>query len=195
MNTLKTLVCSEFQLKGSKFLGFLIPYELFEEKLKELKISHHKATHFVYAYRILNQGQVHERFSDDGEPKGSSGMPILNVLRGENLINIGLIVVRYFGGILLGVGGLVRAYTKSVLLCVDLAKKTQVFIPFEFCKTINLECVYSLSGRLEYLAKKFKIEIKKKVFLQKSVEIELCGEIQSIEAFLIVYDQDLKFRS
>jgi len=77
-----------------------------------LKIEHPKARHIVYAYRELNEfNQIIENSSDDGEPKGSSGVPVLNVLRGEEFINVAILVVRYFGGIKLGIGGLVRAYT------------------------------------------------------------------------------------
>ena len=80
------------------------------------------------ATRHLNEfKQILESFDDDGEPKGSSGMPSLNVLRGENLIDIGVIVVRYFGGTLLGVGGLVRAYTNAIKDAIRFCKITRAF--------------------------------------------------------------------
>ena len=99
-----------FEAKGSRFLGFLVLVREFESVLKTLKATHLKAVHFVYAYReLLPNGQILERSSDDGEPKGSSGISVLNVLRGWEMIDCGVIVVRYFGGTLLGIGGLVRA--------------------------------------------------------------------------------------
>ena len=99
-----------FESKGSKFLSFLFPFAQFNESLSSLKEQHPKAVHFVSASRHYNEyGQILESFDDDKEPRGSSGTPSLNVLRGEELIEVGVVIVRYFGGTLLGVGGLVRA--------------------------------------------------------------------------------------
>ncbi|MDE5591355.1 MAG: YigZ family protein, partial [Helicobacter sp.] len=110
---LKTIQES-LEVKGSRFIAFLIPVEIFDDFLAKIRIHHPKAVHFVNASRALNlEGQIVESFSDDGEPKGTSGMPTLKVLRGYDLIECGLVNVRYFGGTLLGSGGLVRAYTQS----------------------------------------------------------------------------------
>ncbi|PAF44429.1 YigZ family protein [Helicobacter sp. 11S02596-1] len=195
MNTIAEILCSDFQSKGSRFLGFLIPRKLFDTTLKELKDSHPKAVHFVYAYRFVQGNQIDERFSDDNEPRGSAGMPVLNVLRGEDLVDVAMVVVRYFGGVLLGVGGLVRAYSKSVLLCVELGKKNGTIFPFEFCKSIVLECPYGLLGRVEYLAKQLAITLEKEDFLEKTIKIKLFGNLKNIDTFLGIYEQDLKFRS
>ena len=103
------------EIKKSKFIAYLVPYSLFKVTLENLKISQPKARHFVYAYRYLNEfNQIVENSSDDGEPKNTSGKPSLSVLQGQDIINSAVIVVRYFGGIKLGTGGLVRAYSKSV---------------------------------------------------------------------------------
>ena len=80
--------------------------------LEELKKQHKKATHICYAY-VYNKGEVSEKCSDDGEPNGTAGYPILQVIKKKNLNNILVVVVRYFGGIKLGAGGLMRAYTKA----------------------------------------------------------------------------------
>lgn len=195
MNTINTSFYSEITIKGSRFLAFLIPFDSFDEKLKELRATHLKAVHFVYAYRQMVANQINERFSDDGEPKGSSGIPVLNVLRGKNLINIAAIVVRYFGGTLLGVGGLVRAYTQSVLECVKNIEDLGAFIEYEPSRDLMIECEYSLLSRVEYLAKKLQITLQKEAFLQKVVKIKATGSELKIDIFLKEYEQDLKFRS
>lgn len=108
MKTLKHLITSKHQTKASRFLGYLMPFSDFEKTLTALKKEHFKAAHFVTAFRYCLEGKITEGFSDDGEPKGSSGMPMLSVLKRKDLINIGLVSVRYFGGTLLGVGGLMK---------------------------------------------------------------------------------------
>lgn len=195
MNTINTSFCHEITIKGSKFLAFLIPFDIFDEKLKELRATHLKAVHFVYAYRVMIANQINERFSDDGEPKGSSGIPVLNVLRGKNLINIAAIVVRYFGGTLLGVGGLVRAYTKSVLECLVKIEGLEAFLEYEPLKDMMIECEYSLIGQVEYLAKKLQITLQKEAFLEKIVKIKASGSCAKMDIFLKEYEQNLKFRS
>lgn len=104
-----------FEIKKSKFIGYL--FSLNDESdiktiLDFLKNEHKKATHICYAYKF-SKGKVLVKASDDGEPSGTAGRPILNVIEKKNLDNVMICVVRYFGGILLGAGGLVRAYTKT----------------------------------------------------------------------------------
>ena len=114
----------EFIEKKSRFIGRLWPVETEEaalEKIQEMKKKHYDATHNCWAYNIKD-GAV--RFSDDGEPGGTAGMPMLQVLQREGLYNCVCVVTRYFGGILLGAGGLVRAYTKGAKIAVDAAGKS-----------------------------------------------------------------------
>ena len=113
----------EFYEKKSHFIGRVWPVETEEAalaKIQEMKKQHYDATHNCWAY-IIKDGPV--RFSDDGEPGGTAGMPMLQVLQREGLFNIVCVVTRYFGGILLGAGGLVRAYTKGAKIAVDAAGK------------------------------------------------------------------------
>ena len=115
---------AEFVEKRSRFIGRIWHTETEEEALahiKKMREQHWDATHNVYAY-IIKDGPT--RFSDDGEPGGTAGMPTLQVLQREGLHNVCCVVTRYFGGILLGAGGLVRAYTKGAKIAVDAAGKS-----------------------------------------------------------------------
>ena len=137
----------EFYEKKSHFIGRLWPVETEEaalEKIQQMKKQHYDATHNCWAY-IIRDGAV--RFSDDGEPGGTAGMPMLQVLQREELYNCVCVVTRYFGGILLGAGGLVRAYTKGAKIAVDAAGKSMkrvwsclyVPCPYTFYERVKLE--------------------------------------------------------
>ncbi|MGX3012253.1 YigZ family protein, partial [Helicobacter sp. 23-1044] len=131
MKTIKSLCIAEYEKDGSKFLAHLAPAKGAEQLLSELQEKHKKAVHFVRASRAVNEfRQIIENSSDDGEPKGSSGVPVLNVLRGRELVECACIVVRYFGGKLLGIGGLVRAYSNATLLAVENAKNCGAIVDF-----------------------------------------------------------------
>ena len=137
----------EFYEKKSHFIGRVWPVETEEEalaKIQQMKKQHYDATHNCWAY-IIRDGAV--RFSDDGEPGGTAGMPMLQVLQREGLYNIVCVVTRYFGGILLGAGGLVRAYTKGAKIAVDAAGKSMkrvwtalyIPIPYSYYERVRLE--------------------------------------------------------
>ncbi len=137
----------EFIEKKSRFLGRIWPVETEEEaleKIQQMKKKHYDATHNCWAY-IIHDGAV--RFSDDGEPGGTAGLPMLQVLQREGLYNVVCVVTRYFGGILLGAGGLVRAYTKGAKIAVDAAGKSMkrvwtvlyVPCPYSFYERVKLE--------------------------------------------------------
>ena len=137
----------EFTEKKSRFIGRVWLVETEEEalaKIQEMKKQHYDATHNCWAY-IIKDGAV--RFSDDGEPGGTAGMPMLQVLQREGLNNIVCVVTRYFGGILLGAGGLVRAYTKGAKIAVDAAGKSMkrvwtvlyVPCPYTYYERVKLE--------------------------------------------------------
>lgn len=152
--------------------------------LNELKKAHPKAVHFVYAYRVINSlEQVIERSSDDGEPKGSSGQPCLNVLRGWEMVDFGIIIVRYFGGVKLGVGGLVRAYTKATLEALHTLKSSQKIVQYERKEMQNLSVKYSELNALKHILKAHNLAIQKEEFLSECVELVLCGSEVQISAF------------
>ncbi len=109
----------EIEVKKSRFLAYLVPVKELELQLKKLRKEHKKARHFVWAYRYLENGVLREKANDDGEPSGTAGRPILNVLQKRGVLGSAVIVVRYFGGIKLGAGGLVKAYTKVTSALLD----------------------------------------------------------------------------
>lgn len=138
---------AEFVEKKSRFIGRVWHTETEAEALaciKKMREQHWDATHNVYAY-IIKDGPT--RFSDDGEPGGTAGMPTLQVLQRENLFNVCCVVTRYFGGILLGAGGLVRAYAKGAKLAVDAAGKSMkrvwdviyLPVPYSWYERVKLE--------------------------------------------------------
>jgi uncharacterized YigZ family protein len=146
-HTIATPSTGEYQEKGSTFLSFVYPIateEDFKQQLLHLKHSHPNAVHFCYAYR-LGVNSEHFRFSDDGEPSNSAGKPIYGQLLSFDVTNIALVVVRYYGGVKLGVGGLITAYklaAKSSLLQATIQTfETQFVIiitfPYEKTATIN----------------------------------------------------------
>ena len=120
LNTIEKEVIVEQEIQKSKFLTYLIPIENEEEAkeaLRNIKKDHPKAAHHCSAFVV---GEI-ERSNDDGEPSSSAGLPMLQVLRGNDLTSVLAVVVRYFGGIKLGVGGLIRAYGSSVTQAIEAA--------------------------------------------------------------------------
>lgn len=132
-----------YEDRKSKFIGEIFPVETPEaaiEKINAVKANYRDARHHCYAY-IIREGN-YMRYSDDGEPQGTAGMPILDVLRRENITNVCCVVTRYFGGVLLGTGGLVRAYTKSAQLGLEAAGINQM----SSYSVLLITCPYSLLG-------------------------------------------------
>lgn len=120
--TVKNKTSAEFTEKKSRFIGYICPVTTEEEALEfiaEIKAKHRDARHNVYAYIVRKNNIM--RYSDDGEPQGTAGFPSLEVLQKEGLTDVAVVVTRYFGGILLGGGGLLRAYSRAVKDAVDAA--------------------------------------------------------------------------
>ena len=147
--------------KKSRFISYLFPYQNFEAAQKKLKQQHPKARHFVYAYRYLDEReQLVENSGDDGEPRGTSGKPSLAVLSGCNAINTAVITVRYFGGIKLGTGGLVKAYSDAVNAVCDVAS----FQSYQKLGQQTLTVSHKKLPALFYQLKRHNIEILNKKF-------------------------------
>ena len=145
--TVSGMASDEFTEKKSRFIGQIAPVTTEEEALaflSEVKSRYRDASHHVFAY-ILRENQI-RRASDDGEPQGTGGVPVLNVLDGNGLSDVCCVVTRYFGGTLLGVGGLARAYTESARLAVSAA---EIKVMAESVD-LSLHTDYSFYGKLEY---------------------------------------------
>lgn len=147
---------ARFIEKKSEFIGYLAPVETEEqavEFINEIRAMHRKATHNCYAY-ILRENSA-ARHSDDGEPSGTAGVPIYEVLRKEELTDVACVVTRYFGGVLLGAGGLVRAYTRGAKDAVDTARIKVMAL----AEQLELSVDYSLYGRLPQIFAEYDVRV------------------------------------
>lgn len=152
MITIKEHVQSEIVEKKSKFIAnifFVENVEEAENKIKETKKEYHDARHNCSCYRVIEEGKIVEKQSDDGEPSGTAGGPMLNILQKRDLVNVVAIVTRYFGGILLGTGGLVRAYSDATQNAIDSAEKNEIILGVEY----EVKVDYSNLEQLKYYAK------------------------------------------
>ena len=157
------IVEREITEKKSRFIARVVRVNSEEDaskKLSEIKKIDKDARHHVFAYRIANSS---ERFSDDGEPSGTAGVPILNILRGEKIENVLVVVTRYFGGILLGTGGLVRAYSESAKEAILASKKVKM----KLCSEYQIIIDYSYYDILNHYINKNKIIVKSTDYNEK----------------------------
>ena len=169
----------EFVEKKSRFIGRVWPVETEEEalaKIAEMKKQHYDATHNCWAY-VLKSGAM--RFSDDGEPGGTAGNPMMQVLQKENIFNVVCVVTRYFGGTLLGAGGLVRAYTKGAKIAIDAAGKSMKRV----WSVLYIPCPYSFYERVKLEAEAFGGVIRDTQF-GAEVELEILVAQPQAQAFL-----------
>ena len=135
----------EYEEKRSRFIGSIIPVTTEQEAIdhiNKVKKENFGARHNVYAYILRNNGLT--RYSDDGEPHSTAGMPTLDVLRKTGLVDVCVVVTRYFGGVLLGTGGLVRAYTAAAKAALDDAG----IVKMQYCNICKAECGYSDAEQL-----------------------------------------------
>ena len=138
----------EFTLKKSRFIGYIAPVTTEQEAaafIESVRTRHREARHNCYAYRLRQNNLA--RFSDDGEPSGTAGRPILEVLQREELTDVCVVVTRYFGGILLGTGGLARAYTQGCKMAVAAAE----ILPMHPAAECTLTADYGFYGKLQNL--------------------------------------------
>lgn len=152
---------ASFIEKKSEFIGYLCPVQTEEQAvafIEEIRAMHRKATHNCYAY-ILRENNA-ARHSDDGEPGGTAGVPIYEVLRKEGLTDVCCVVTRYFGGVLLGAGGLVRAYTKGAKDAVDAAQIKCMAEAVKLAVTVD----YGLYGRLAQVFADFDARVEDERF-------------------------------
>lgn len=146
--TINERATAEITEKKSRFIANVCPVNTEEEALSfiaEIKKQHYNARHNCFAY-IINEKIPIIRFSDDGEPSGTAGKPILDILTNEGLKNVVIVITRYFGGTLLGTGGLIRAYGKSAKEGIIAGKIVEIESYYSICITCN----YNLSGKIQY---------------------------------------------
>ena len=151
--TIEKGATAEFKDRGSRFLAYAFPIQTiddFKKRLKELKEEHPKAVHHCFAYRLGTDGK-NFRSNDDGEPSGTAGKPILGQIDSKQLTNVALIVVRYFGGTLLGVPGLINAYKTSASLALQLTPIIQKPVLVEY----ELQFDYTLMNDVMLVVKRF----------------------------------------
>ena len=146
--TVKFNTKDEFVEKRSRFIGYCKPVTTEQEAIdfiNKIKKDHWDATHNVYAYS-LREGQI-KRYSDDGEPSGTAGMPALDVILKNDVVDVVVVVTRYFGGVLLGTGGLVRAYAKGCRVALEAAN----IVTMELCSQCKISCSYNQYGKINTL--------------------------------------------
>ena len=165
-STINGFAEDSFIERKSKFIGYIKHVETDEEAvdfINEIRAMHRKATHNVYAY-ILRQDNI-SRYSDDGEPQGTAGVPVLDVLMKEGLTDVCCVVTRYFGGILLGGGGLVRAYSHSAKIALDAAERLIMCR----CRPINITVDYNMYGKITYAIPPEQVKILDTVYAENVV--------------------------
>jgi uncharacterized YigZ family protein len=181
-----------FKDKGSKFLAFTYPFEdenTLKNYIEPLRKEHFKAVHFCYAYR-LGMDKTHFRINGDGEPSGSAGRPILNVLLSKEITNILVVVVRYWGGILLGVPGLINAYksaTEEAISSAEIIEKTvnEIYqITFAYVQMNDVMKVIK-DFDLKIINQQFDNQCIIKIEFRKNLASQVLGRLNKIDEILV----------
>ena len=177
--TLRRSAHDEFIVNKSRFIGYASPCQTEEEALaflKSVRERHRDATHNCYAYVIGENAGV-MRYSDDGEPGGTAGLPMMEVIKNRGVVNCCVVVTRYFGGVLLGAGGLVRAYTKGCAVALDAAQVVRM----RLSRRLLLDVPYPLWDRVSHAMKSMPVILEDTRF-GVSVEAELLVRQGDLEA-------------
>ncbi len=170
---------AEMVEKKSRFIGFCKNVKTEDEAIafiNAVRAEHREATHNVYAYILRENNAM--RYSDDGEPAGTAGVPVLEVLRKEGLVDAVVVVTRYFGGVLLGAGGLVRAYGKGAKIGVDAAGRVEM----RLCNVYSVKTDYSSYGKLQYAIAEGGYQLRDVRFTE-AVELIVCAETSRAAEF------------
>lgn len=152
---------SEFTEKRSRFIGYCKPVTTEQEAIDFInskRSEHWNATHNVYAYS-LREGNI-KRYSDDGEPSGTAGMPVLDVITKNEIYDVCIVVTRYFGGVLLGTGGLVRAYSQGAKVALEEGK----VVMMQSCLMCQARCSYNQYGKVSSLIMEIGAEVDDTVY-------------------------------
>lgn len=185
--TLQKEACDEFTVNKSRFIGYACPCETEEEALaflRKIREKHRDATHNCYAYVIgANAGIM--RYSDDGEPGGTAGLPMMEVIKNRGVVNCCIVVTRYFGGVLLGAGGLVRAYTRGCVIALDAAR---VSVMEKSCWYL-FDVPYPLWDRFSYSLQSLPVilqsteygtSVEATLMIRKKDSVKICDQLTSL---------------
>lgn len=187
----------EIEIERSKFLSFVFHIKDIEEIkniLQNVQKAHHKANHHCYAY-VINENNY--KCSDDGEPSQSAGAPILDVIKGNNLQNVLIIVVRYFGGIKLGVGGLIKAYTSAAQGVIGKSQIYEVnsYPHYSFKVPYNLVDIvdyFIKSNKITVINKSYEVEVSYTIYVEdKSLIDKLNNTLQGKVNIEFLYDKEV----
>ena len=166
----------ETDVKNSRFLAEVMPVtetEAIKTRQQELKDAHPKANHVCYGFRVMNaEGQIAEGFSDDGEPGGTSGPPILRVMQHHDLINCAILITRYFGGIKLGMGGLQRAYSGSASNAI-MNTDQENWVEWRPVSSVCLNCDFRNEAQARYIVGEAGASIDKEEYSATGVSLTL----------------------
>lgn len=178
-------VVGELEEKKSIFLAHLVPIAAFEARLAELRAIHPKAAHHVTAFRrMLDDGRIEEGAKDDGEPGGTSGMPSLRTLMGAELVDVGLITVRYFGGTKLGTGGLARAYAGAANAAIAQAEAEAALRVWQKIEQRWLSAGFDRQSELERLVEGQGLVVRERDYDQNGVRLLVEGALEPAQAAL-----------
>ncbi|WP_024620869.1 YigZ family protein [Metaclostridioides mangenotii] len=178
--TLHEYGMDEVEIERSRFIGYAKPVKSEEEAIEfvnEIKKKHKDATHNVWAYTVGENMNI-QRYSDDGEPQGTAGIPSLEVIKKEDLRDVVIVVTRYFGGVKLGAGGLVRAYTKGAKIGLEAGK----IIDKVLYQEVKIGLDYTLLGRVQNEIMNLGFYIKDIVY-EDNVNILVYSKLEDVEGF------------
>lgn len=173
----------EIKEKGSRFMAYMYPVadlEQVNEILQSLRKKYHDATHVCFAYRLGPGIEQHIRYTDDGEPSGTAGMPIYNELKGKDFYNVLLAVVRYFGGTKLGTGGLARAYQGAAKKVIHISRRVIKKITRSLC----IESPFEFQGDIRKLLDRLSLSVDRETYSPRGISLylevpaNLCGPVE-----------------
>lgn len=206
LKTIKENVREEVVEKKSKFIADLIYVQSTkeaEEELKKIKKKYHDARHHCYAYSIMTSNGIVNRASDDGEPSGTAGAPMLNIINKNELINVLIVVTRYFGGILLGTGGLVKAYSESTIKAIEAATLVLEQRGYEISLDVNYNdyeklCYYCKNNNIKIINSDYGEKINCKLEVTKEENEKIIKEEEelklnfTIENYKIIEEKNVR---
>ena len=182
MKTVLKETIIEFEEKKSKFIGYIKPVSSVNEAekfIKSVRKKHPEATHNVPLYRVMENGQEYFKYNDDGEPTNTAGKPMAEILNILDIYNVAIVATRYFGGIKLGAGGLIRNYAKTAKLAVNEAEITEYIEKSEFILDYDYESTSEVDSFLNLNGEKYNIEISERNYSDRvTLKIKANSDIE-----------------